>query len=844
MKYSIAMAVGVCFLSIICALTTASGQDGKTASCEQLKMLVAVHRHGDRAPLGTYPTDPYANESYYWPKGWGQLTARGKQRAHALGEYIRTTYGCFLTYNPREVYVRSSAEQRCLDTVKLLLAGAYSPDEPSGGPRQPFYIHTRPSQVDGMLGPDPSCPAEEEELEQVAHSPEVVAFTRDFEQLFAYLTLDTGENVTTIVEASSIYDTLFIENDNGLVLPSWATDDVMMDLKNISNYGFYSNYSTVAIQRLRAGLFLKDLRKRILHAIDKTVIQGDDEADSSESNNIRKLFIYSTHDNVIAAILSALGIFNRIDPPYAAAIFFELHQTDLTEHTLKILYLNDTYSGAPFALPVPGCDHLETECHVTKFLAAIEHVIPSNWHPTIPESICFFFSLYFLATASGQDVTASRDELKLLVVAHRHGDRTPIQCYPKDPWGNDTHWPDGFGELTTRGKLRAYALGEYIRKTYGSFLTYNPREVYVRSSAAERCLASTSLLLAGAYPPKDHWVWSDQLHWQPFPIQTEPRKVDGMLVPSSTCPAAEDELRKIRHSPAVMAFTKAFEQLFAHLSLNTGANVTDIMQAENVYDTLFIERDNGLALPSWATDEVMKDLKNITDYTFYCDYSTKKMQRLRAGLFLKDLRKRFLYATDKTLLEADDEADSLEFSAMKKLFIYSTHDSMIALILNALGIFNMIAPPYAASIFFELHQTNETEHTVKILYLNDTSAGVPFALPVPGCDKLETECHVTKFLAAIEHLIPSDWRHECNLSTEGRLRPDVSIFALGSLMSLLLVGFLLLLCIYFKRLFICMESSDSKEDVDSCEDDDEDLDVAKITFPTNGAFTCQLKSAV
>lgn len=32
---------------------------------------------------------------------------------------------------------------------------------------------------------------------------------------------------------------------------------------------------------------------------------------------------------------------------------------------------------------------------------------------------------------------------------YRHGDRTPIDPYPNDPWKNNSLWPTGWGQLTT-----------------------------------------------------------------------------------------------------------------------------------------------------------------------------------------------------------------------------------------------------------------------------------------------------------------------------------------------------------------------------------------------------------
>lgn len=118
------------------------------------------------------------------------------------------------------------------------------------------------------------------------------------------------------------------------------------------------------------------------------------------------------------------------------------------------------------------------------------------------------------------------------------------------------------------------------------------------------------------------------------------------------------------------AFTAKYTDLMRHLTVNTGANVTDLITASNIHDTLFIERDNGLQLPGWASDGVMTALSEISDYTFYCDYSTRLVQRFRAGLFLKDLRHRLHYAIDSKYKATAIEWT--EFPELKKLYIYST----------------------------------------------------------------------------------------------------------------------------------------------------------------------------
>lgn len=90
-----------------------------------LRHLNIVFRHGDRAPLAPlFPSDPF-NQSADWPHGLDQLTTSGRARMFRLGQMIRAKYGDYLgdDYSPREIYARSSAIDRSLESAQLVLAG-------------------------------------------------------------------------------------------------------------------------------------------------------------------------------------------------------------------------------------------------------------------------------------------------------------------------------------------------------------------------------------------------------------------------------------------------------------------------------------------------------------------------------------------------------------------------------------------------------------------------------------------------------------------------------------------------------------------------------------------------
>jgi len=61
---------------------------------------------------------------------------------------------------------------------------------------------------------------------------------------------------------------------------------------------------------------------------------------------------------------------------------------------------------------------------------------------------------------------------------YRHGDRTPAFSYPTST-ADESSWPNGFGQLTPRGRIQQIRLGKYIRERYSQLLnsTYVASEV-------------------------------------------------------------------------------------------------------------------------------------------------------------------------------------------------------------------------------------------------------------------------------------------------------------------------------------------------------------------------------
>ena len=98
--------------------------------------------------------------------------------------------------------------------------------------------------------------------------------------------------------------------------------------------------------------------------------------------------------------------------------------------------------------------------------------------------------------------TSSGDTLEMMIITHRHGDRTPI-FYPEEEL-ELVPWPEGYGQLTSTGVSQLYHLGLSLRDQISEELlpsSYTADIVKVRASDTDRTLQSAFSLLTGLYPP-------------------------------------------------------------------------------------------------------------------------------------------------------------------------------------------------------------------------------------------------------------------------------------------------------------------------------------------------------
>ncbi|CAG9831381.1 unnamed protein product [Diabrotica balteata] len=312
----------------------------KNASTEDSGTLVAVvviYRHGDRAPLISFPRDEYYNMTY-WPMGFGHLTKYGVTRLYNLGKWFRERYKNFLseTYSPDEIYIHSSNIDRCLMSASAALAGLYPPTGfQFWNPQlswQPIPVHTDNKNHDEIITEKRRCKKYEDILLTLQNAT-YPSFKRNYTELFQFVSDKTGWTVS-LPEIKTLYSVLNSYNSyNSSFVPEWIENinlDIVETLAAVV-YGLPS--STTEIARLRIGPFYQYM----FDLFDTFV--------TSSSFSMPKFLMVSAHDTTLSAALGAMKAFRK-PVKFGETLIWELKQDNNGTFFINTYYkTEDKISG-------------------------------------------------------------------------------------------------------------------------------------------------------------------------------------------------------------------------------------------------------------------------------------------------------------------------------------------------------------------------------------------------------------------------------------------------------------------------------------------------------------------
>ncbi|XP_018916244.2 prostatic acid phosphatase-like [Bemisia tabaci] len=344
---------------------------------QSLRFVSIIHRHGERAPKGTYPMDPYEAESF-WPEGLGALVAQGKVSMHALGRFLRHRYDGFISsaYIPAEISVLTDYVDRTIMSAQLVLAGLYPPVRIQiwnpDLPWQPIPVHTLPPQCDEIFRVRKRCPLlSEEEKRRNAILDLELNKHKDF---IANLSKISGAELSSIKSIKFLYDNLLIVEQQKLPPPKWTEQLNQEKLRELAKIDFLELHTSATMLKLQTGVILNEIVSNMKRKIE------------DPENFKRRLTLYSAHDRNLVRVWRAMNFSQDIkdQPYYGAALIIELHEIN-NQYLVKILHKKGSLDDDLSVLKMEDCAEVlagemgDVMCNFSAFSAVLQPSMISNF---------------------------------------------------------------------------------------------------------------------------------------------------------------------------------------------------------------------------------------------------------------------------------------------------------------------------------------------------------------------------------------------------------------------------------------------------------------------------------
>ncbi|GMR44691.1 hypothetical protein PMAYCL1PPCAC_14886, partial [Pristionchus mayeri] len=305
-------------------------------------------------------------------------------------------------------------------------------------------------------------------------------------------------------------------------------------------------------------------------------------------------------------------------------------------------------------------------------------------------------------------VAVAADELLSVNVVIRHADRSATSGWatPQSP----SILFRGNGELTDDGIDNAFAQGKDFKERYvkSGFIDkrFLPSEVFVRSSAVNRCLMSAASFTNAMFKetPKDHAVIP--------PIFTKDDVDDGLLVPLLTCTDGwDDVVARLNLSSNVNVFQTSIVAMMktewpvACATVNPA--LVDAIIAELPNKLIDLPANYKACAQGPAKEFMYKYIELLAGAGN--SYNELRLKRV-AGLLTNELLGNFAAVAN---------CATVPCSGQPKMRVYYTHDvNVIALsqIFGVLDVFEGVTPAFSSALVFETRRNAEGVYVKVIIF--------------------------------------------------------------------------------------------------------------------------------
>uniref|UniRef100_A0A0A9XKL7 acid phosphatase n=1 Tax=Lygus hesperus TaxID=30085 RepID=A0A0A9XKL7_LYGHE len=171
-----------------------------------------------------------------------------------------------------------------------------------------------------------------------------------------------------------------------------------------------------------------------------------------------------------------------------------------------------------------------------------------------------------------------------------------------------------------------------------------------------------------------------------------------------------------------------------------------------LWNSFVIESNNKLALHDWAKNIYPKVLAEPVALAYILPTWTPEMKKTIGGRFFKHLTDLLTNKSNGT-------------EKHRNMTVFSMDDYSMASILDILGLFNSIAPPFDSTIMIELRKSPEDNYVVTVLYHNETlnntegkAERIVHLLKLPNCTEA---CPLEKFKEILVPYLVDNWSNYC-----------------------------------------------------------------------------------
>ncbi|XP_050442552.1 lysosomal acid phosphatase-like [Adelges cooleyi] len=342
--------------------TAIYGQIPKADS--SLKFATVLFRHGERAPMITYNTDPHKDA---FPEGLNELTKLGKQHMYYKGQIFRHIYGDYFSklYLDNEIYTKTTNVARTHMTAAMVLTGLYPPTNYQKWSNQetlwqpiPVYGGS-PDHSDSQVE---NCPSFMPTFIKGASLTENA--TLALEPLLVYLSEKCGQPIDSI-NVTMLFDLFTCQLAAGLELPEWTKPNIYEKLKAILySDDFRRNFNgNTKLQNLMIGPLLNEITLKIQQ--------------KSSGEEKRKMYMYSGHDFSIMLLTAAVSGHLIETPKFGASLHFHVYRFNNTdEDVIKVYYLKNWDDDKGEELSVSNCN---SPCKVADFINIANNKFTKTW---------------------------------------------------------------------------------------------------------------------------------------------------------------------------------------------------------------------------------------------------------------------------------------------------------------------------------------------------------------------------------------------------------------------------------------------------------------------------------